>query len=152
MVRSARCGDCSSEQQHWPIRPGMSDKTARHYRDHAALPSVRKTVPRTYRTRSDPFACVWPAVEAQLRTEPKLLAKTLFDWLRSQHPGQFFDSHRRTFERRVRHWRSTGWASPRSFGRSTTPATWLPPISPARIRSASRSRGGHSTISSTTLC
>ena len=85
----------------------MSDKTARHYRDDATLPSVRKKSPRTYRTRLDPFAAVWPEVQAQLHAEPKLLAKTLFDWLRQQHPGQFLDSHRRTFERRVRQWRAS---------------------------------------------
>ena len=86
-------------------RAGMTDKTARYYRDHPALPSHRKR-PRTYRTRIDPFAAVWPAVEERLRAEPRLLAKTLFDWLRREHPGKFFDSHRRTFERRVRQWRS----------------------------------------------
>ena len=90
-------------------RTGMSDKTARHYRDERTLPSTRKKlqVVRTYRTRPDPFTAVWPAVEERLRAEPRLLAKTLFDWLRSQHPGQFFDSQRRTFERRVRQWRAT---------------------------------------------
>jgi hypothetical protein len=90
-------------------RTGMSEKTARHYRDDPALPSVRRRQkpPRTYRTRIDPFAAVWPEVEAQLRVEPKLKAKTLFDWLRRRHPGQFLDSHRRTFERRVRQWRAS---------------------------------------------
>ena len=87
----------------------MSEKTARHYRDDPALPSVRRRQkpPRTYRTRIDPFAAVWPEVEAQLRAEPKLKAKTRFDWLRQRHPGQFLDSHRRTFERRVRPWRAS---------------------------------------------
>jgi hypothetical protein len=90
-------------------RTGMSDKTARHYRDHSTLPSTRKKaqVPRTYRTRLDPFAAAWPTVEERLRAEPRLLAKTLFDWLRREYPGQFLDSHRRTFERRVRQWRAT---------------------------------------------
>jgi hypothetical protein len=85
----------------------MSDKTARRYRDDAPLPSGRPKVPRTYRTRPDPFAAVWAEVEERLRAEPRLRAKTLFDWLRRQHPGQFLDSHRRTFERRVRQWRAT---------------------------------------------
>jgi len=69
----------------------MSDKTARHYREHRPLPSTRKRspMPRTYRTRLDPFAAVWPAVEERLHAEPRLLAKTLFDWLRQAHPGQF---------------------------------------------------------------
>ena len=90
-------------------RTGMSDKTARQYRDHRTLPGARKKsrVPRTHRTRFDSFAAVWPAVEERLKAEPRLLAKTLFDWLRREHPGQFFDSHRRTFERRVRAWRAT---------------------------------------------
>src|SRR6185437_8699715 len=38
--------------------------------------------------------------------EPRLRAKTLFDWLRREHPDRFLDSHRRTFERRVRQWRA----------------------------------------------
>ena len=90
-------------------RAGMSPKTARHYRDRKTLPSARKkaAVPRTYRTRLDPFAAVWPEVEERLRAEPRLRAKTLFDWLRLTYPGQFLDSHRRTFERRVRQWRAT---------------------------------------------
>ena len=97
--------------QHTPLataarRIGMSEKTARHYRDHPTLPSGRK-IPRKYRTRTDPFAKVWDEVQAKLQAEPRLLAKTLFDWLRQRHPGQFLDSHRRTFERRVRQWRAT---------------------------------------------
>ena len=96
----------SLAQASW--RTGMSEKTARHYRDNTALPSVRskQKLPRTYRTRVDPFAAVWSEVEGQLRAEPRLLAKTLFDWLRQHHPGEFLDSHRRTFERRVRQWRA----------------------------------------------
>jgi hypothetical protein len=83
----------------------MDPKTARKYRDDPTLPSQRKT-PRTYRTRTNPFANVWPEVEAKLQEEPRLQAKTLFDWLRLQHPNQFQDSHRRSFERRVREWRA----------------------------------------------
>ena len=90
-------------------RAGMTDKTARHYRDDRTPPSTRKKSrgPRTYRTRPDPFAAVWPMVEQRLAAEPRLLAKTLFDWLRRERPGEFLDSHRRTFERRVRQWRAT---------------------------------------------
>ena len=87
----------------------MTDKTARHYRDDRTPPSTRKKshVPRSYRTRPDPFAAVWAMVEERLAAEPRLLAKTLFDWLRRERPGEFLDSHRRTFERRVRQWRAT---------------------------------------------
>ena len=83
----------------------MDKKTARSYRDDGRLPSQRKTT-RSYRTRVDPFADVWVDVEQQLRCEPRLKAKTLFDDLQRQHPGEFDDSTRRTFERRVANWRA----------------------------------------------
>jgi len=85
---------------------GMDEKTARSYRDHGEMPSERKSV-RTYRTRVDPFSKVWPEVQERLEAEPRLQAKTLLDWLQDRYPGQFPDSTRRTFERRVRRWRST---------------------------------------------
>jgi hypothetical protein len=84
----------------------MDEKTARKYREDPRLPSARKT-PRVYRTRLDPFAEVWAEVEARLEAEPRLQAKTLFEWLQSRFPGEFPNSTRRTFERRVARWRST---------------------------------------------
>jgi len=83
----------------------MTDKTARKYRDDDRLPSQRK-LPREYRTRIDPFAEVWDEVQARLEAEPRLKANTLFEWLQRTHPGEFPDSTRRTFERRVSLWRS----------------------------------------------
>ena len=63
-------------------RAGMTDKTARHYRDDRTLPSTRKKsrVPRSYRTRPDPFAAVWPMVEQRLAAEPADVAGAI-DWL-----------------------------------------------------------------------
>ena len=83
----------------------MSEKTARKYRDDDGLPSQKKTA-RTYRTRLDPFQDVWDKVRERLEIEPKLKAKTLFEWLQRTHEGRFPDSTRRTFERRVSEWRS----------------------------------------------
>ncbi len=84
----------------------MDEKTARRYRDDDRLPSQRRPE-RNYRTRTDPFADVWSDVQERLEGEPKLQAMTLFGWLQDRFPGQFPDSTRRTFERRVRLWRST---------------------------------------------
>ncbi len=81
----------------------MSEKTARDYRDDDRLPSDRKQ-PRTYRTRTDPFADVWPEIQQRLEQEPRLKAYTLFGWLQASRPGEFADSTRRTFERRVSQW------------------------------------------------
>lgn len=83
----------------------MSEKTARDYRDDERLPSQRKSE-RLYRTRIDPFADVWDRVEKRLQDEPRLKAKTLFGWLQATYEGQFPDSTRRTFERRVARWRA----------------------------------------------
>lgn len=84
----------------------MDEKTARDYRDDERLPSQRKK-PREYRTRIDPFADVWSEVQRRLEAEPQLQAKTLFQWIQDRYPGLYPDSTRRTFERRVRLWRST---------------------------------------------
>lgn len=83
----------------------MSEKTARKYRDDDGLPSQNKTA-RTYRTRPDPFEDVWDKVQERLEIEPLLKAKTLFEWLQGSDSGEFPDSTRRTFERRVNKWRS----------------------------------------------
>ena len=86
-------------------KTGMDEKTARKYRDGEGLPSQRKSR-RTWRTRADPFAEVWPEVQALLEAEPRLRAFTLFGWLEDRYPDRFAESQRRTFERRVRDWRA----------------------------------------------
>ena len=85
----------------------MDEKTARKYRDLDGLPSERRSVKRSWRTREDPFLDVWAEVEARLSAEPGLRAFALFGWLQDQYPNRFPDSQRRTFERRVRDWRGS---------------------------------------------
>lgn len=84
---------------------GMSEKTARKYQSDQPLPSERKQ-PRNYRTRTDRFIEVWPEIEQQLEQEPRLKAYALFGWLQASRPGEFPDSTRRTFERRVAQWQA----------------------------------------------
>ena len=86
-------------------KTGMDEKTARKYRDSERLPSQTRP-PRTWRTRVDPFAEVWPEVQERLEAEPRLRAFTLFGWLQDRYPERFSESQRRTFERRVRDWRA----------------------------------------------
>jgi len=100
----------------------MDEKTARHYRDVDHLPTERKK-PREYRTRIDPFVDVWSQVQRRLEAEPRLQAKTLFQWLQDSYPGLYPDSTRRTFERRVRKWRSMhGPGKPVMFSQVHHPA------------------------------
>ncbi len=86
---------------------GMSERTARAWQD-GMLPSETRG-DRTWRTRSDPFAEVWVAeVEPLLRADADggLEAKTIFDKLVTDHPGEFDAGQLRTLQRRVREWRA----------------------------------------------
>jgi hypothetical protein len=58
------------------MKAGMDRETARKYRALGKLPSETRT-PRTWRTRPDPLADVWPQLEELLQREPTLQAKTL---------------------------------------------------------------------------
>lgn len=86
-------------------RAGMSVRTARTYERQGRLPSQRKG-PRTYRTRPNPFAVVWPWVVGQLERDPALQATTLFALLQAQHPGVFHDGQLRTLQTHIARWRA----------------------------------------------
>jgi hypothetical protein len=88
------------------LRCDMDEKTARKYRRLQRRPS-EVALPHAWRTRPDPFAEVWPQVEAQLALNPGLEAKTLFVELQRQYPGRFADGQLRTLQRQVRRWRAT---------------------------------------------
>ena len=70
-------------------------------------PDARKESPqpRTYRTRKDPFAEVWPEMLIWLQSEPETTAKTLLERLEQKYPSQFLEGQLRTLQRRVREWR-----------------------------------------------
>jgi hypothetical protein len=87
------------------MRAGMDRKTARKYLKAAKLPSEMSS-PRTWRTRSDPFAEVWDELATKLEQEPGLEAKTLFEVLCEAHPGRYEPGQVRTLQRRVRQWRA----------------------------------------------
>jgi hypothetical protein len=87
-------------------KAGMDEKTARKYRQLGRLPS--EVAPeRTWRTRVDRFAEVWPEVFEQLQEAPGLEATALFRWLQTKYPGKFDDSQLRSFQRGVKRWRAT---------------------------------------------
>ena len=66
----------------------------------------RKRAPRTWRTKPDPFAAVWPHLLEQLQASPEACAKDLFQQLQKEYPGVFPDSQLRTLQCRVKQWRS----------------------------------------------
>ena len=72
-----------------------------------ARPSHHKTPskPRHWRTRKDPFVAVWVDIFLWLQEDPDATAKSLFERLKREHPGEFHDGQLRTLQRRIREWR-----------------------------------------------
>jgi transposase len=87
------------------LRAGMHRNTATKYLTTNDLPSEQKQ-PRSWRTRQDPFEEVWPSIVEQLRLQPRLQARTLFDDLVVKHPGRFDPGQLRTLQRRMKQWRA----------------------------------------------
>jgi hypothetical protein len=87
-------------------KAGMSERTARKYAHSGRAPSQAK-VSHTWRTRPDPFVEVWPEVEALLRQDAGLQAKTIWMELNERHAGRFSTGQLRTLQRRLLAWRAT---------------------------------------------
>lgn len=85
------------------IKAGMSENTARRYRNGAAPKGSR--APRTYRTRPNPFEVVWPEVEKMLEAAPGLEAKTILARLCERSDSTFSDGQLRTLQRKIKRWR-----------------------------------------------
>jgi len=86
------------------VRAGMSEPTARKYARSGQMPSGTKA-PHTWRTRPDPYAEVWPEIEAWLKQDGGLEAKTIFMALEERYPKRFAPGQLRTLQRRVHVWR-----------------------------------------------
>src|SRR5271170_5487683 len=93
-----------SSVQRAALIAGMDRKSAAKYRE-GKMPRERRT-PRTWRTRLDPLAAVWPQLQAELQRAPGLQALTLLAWLQERYPGQYGTEVLRTLQRRVRQWRA----------------------------------------------
>ncbi len=93
---------------------GMSLPTARKYWRSGRMPSEMQE-PRAWRTRKNPFEEVWPEIEAMLREEPRLKAKTIFEELQAKEPGRFQDGQLRTLQRQIRQWRASDGADREAF-------------------------------------
>lgn len=87
-------------------KAGMDVKTARKYLGDGRLPSEVRPE-RPWRTRTDPFDKVWEQLRQQLESNPGLEAKTLFEALQRERPGDFADGQLRTLQRRIKRWRAT---------------------------------------------
>ncbi len=100
----------SGDAGHEPGRESLAEffaKLPEFWRQGEARPTHRKESPqpRTYRTRKDPFAEVWPEILIWLQSEPETTANTLLERLEQKYPSQFPEGQLRTLQRRVREWR-----------------------------------------------
>lgn len=86
------------------LKAGMNRKTARKYLNSMKLPSESKSE-HLWRTRKDPFIENWAQAKEMLEINPGLEAKTIFEYLQREYPGQFPDGQLRTFQRKVKQWR-----------------------------------------------
>ena len=91
-------------QEKAAAKAGVCRQTAAKYQRLGKRPSELKAG-REWRTRPDPFAAVWPEIEARLGAAPGLWARTLLEELQEQYPGQFPPGQLRTLHRRVQQWR-----------------------------------------------
>ena len=73
--------------------------------EEAASRPAKVRVPRTWRTRPDPFEGVWCDVLEWLQVDPDASAVALLDRLQSTYPDRFGRAHLRTLQRRVQQWR-----------------------------------------------
>ena len=78
------------------------------WRDGEVRPTHRKRpgVPRTWRSRLDPFEKTWPTLEKWLNNEPEITAKELLNRLQESTPEGVPQNQLRTLQRRVKQWRS----------------------------------------------
>src|SRR5579883_985017 len=86
-------------------KAGMSLRTAKRYLKTGGKRRKKKPEERSWRTRTDPFAEVWPELRSMLERDQGLEAKTLMDWLLATYPGRFQPGQVRTLRRRVHDWR-----------------------------------------------
>jgi len=75
----------------------VARKSVRTYRR-----TRKPTPPRTWRTRTDPFAEVWGEIQLQMEIDPSRSAKELFLDLQQRYPGKYPNGELRTLQRRVK--------------------------------------------------
>jgi hypothetical protein len=94
-----------ASQQVAAARSGMCERTARKYERSSILPSQAK-IPRTHRTRKNPFADDWSWICEHLQRDGALQANTLFELLCELRPGIYQQNQIRTLQRHMRNWRA----------------------------------------------
>src|ERR671915_934758 len=96
-------------------KAGVCRQTAARYLQAGKLPSELKKV-HEWQTRENPFAEVWPEIEARLRQEPGVWVRFLFEDLQGRYPERFTPGQLRTLHRHIAKWRGVPGAEQRDGG------------------------------------
>ena len=83
-------------------KAGIDPKTARKYLKND---NSMQTTSHNWRTRKNDFEDVWSEITAMLTAQPRLEAKTIFNYLVKKYPEQFQEGQLRTLQRKVKQWR-----------------------------------------------
>ena len=99
-------GTAKTEQQ--------TDKPAELHQSHTAptesevldyfrfeKPKDKRSLPRTWRTRKDPFEHAWDDIKFKLQLEPHCTAPEIIEWLSVRYPGRHDMGQVRTLQRRI---------------------------------------------------
>ena len=100
--------DTSCQNQDGPAMPEdkKSDDIPLLQQQYRKTKKPRKEMqPRTWRTRTDPFAQVWNQLCLQLELDQNITAKKLLDQLILEEPEKFNPKLLRTIQRRVAAWK-----------------------------------------------
>ena len=93
---------------------GICDKTARKYLKAGKPPSeLKKQYVRTI--KNNPFKYVWNESIEFLELNPGLEAKSLFEYLQKKYPGKYQDGQLRTYQRKIKEWKSIEGPSKQIF-------------------------------------
>ena len=92
-------------QETAAAKANISERSGRRIEKDELQPGSKRK--RNWRTRTDPFEAVWESeIVPLLDKKPKLTPITLFEKLQDDHPGDYPDSKKRTFQRRVSEWKA----------------------------------------------
>jgi hypothetical protein len=105
-----------------PERPTIE---SRFYRSSKKIDL--RSVPRTWRTRKDPFEKTWDEIRLRLELMPETGGKELLQWLMGKYPGEYTVGQTRTLQRRVAQWRQEQGSQEEKM-RALMTATVQPPV------------------------
>ena len=87
------------------LKTDISERSGRRLEKRSTGPSQKG--PRSWRTRSNPFASVWEGeVVPLLQKSCQITARTILDHLQERHKEAFPDLLLRTLQRHVKKWRA----------------------------------------------